>query len=527
MRKPRFINNVAVQAALIIVSLSLASLVLSIVLYRESMREIALKEVENKAVIFLSAMESSVRRLMMDKNTKSLIELINERFEIIGENTNFAIVGVIVRDADGVVLEHMIRDKDGLIFSPGKPDGPRKNFIPRDFQEVLQSGDPLVERQVKSLRMLEGQPVIRVIDALYPIKKRQTNELLGVIKLVISVERTFELIRDQYQRFTKRVIVGLTATTILLILGLLFFLRRRIIIPVLSINAGAGEVASGDLNVHLEPTGSNEISDLMHAFNKMVGGLRHRDQLRHSLEVAKEVQQKLLPARIPEFNGVQIAGRSIYCDETGGDYYDFIQHDRDVSEKIGVIIGDVSGHGVSSALLMATGRAFLRQRAALPGSLSEMISDVNRQLTRDVAESGSFMSMFYLIVDRQNRDLKWVRAGHDPAILYDPETDGIVELKGSGIALGVDEDYQYKENRKDGLHSGQIILLGTDGIWEARNPAGKMFGKEPLYALLRKSSNDTAETIADSILMSLADFQKGAEVEDDVTLVVVKITPSW
>ena len=120
-RKAQFTNSIAFQAALIIIGLSLTSLVLSVFLYRQSIREIALKEVENKATIFLSAMETSVRRLTMEKNTKSIIELIQERTEFIGENLNFAIVGVILRDADGVVLEHKIRDADGLIYDPGKP----------------------------------------------------------------------------------------------------------------------------------------------------------------------------------------------------------------------------------------------------------------------------------------------------------------------------------------------------------------------------------------------------------------------
>ncbi len=117
-RKPGFINNIAFQAALIIVGLSIASLVLSIFLYRESMREIALKEVENKATIFLSAMETSVRRLAMDKDSTSIIELIQERAEFIWESLNFAIVGAILRDTQGVVLEHKIREPDWLIYDP-------------------------------------------------------------------------------------------------------------------------------------------------------------------------------------------------------------------------------------------------------------------------------------------------------------------------------------------------------------------------------------------------------------------------
>ncbi|NNK57827.1 MAG: SpoIIE family protein phosphatase [Desulfofustis sp.] len=527
MSKPGFINHIAFQAALIIIGLSMASLVLSVFLYRESMREIALKEVENKATIFLSAMETSVRRLAMEKNTKSLIELIQERAQFIDESLNFAIVGVIVRDADGKVLEHKIKDPDGLIYDPGRPKGMGPHPIPKDFQEVIDSKAPLVKRQVKQLKMVEGQPVVRVIEALYPITKRQKGELLAVIKLVISVERTFELIRAEYEKFTKRVILGFSVATLLLIVGLLFFLRRRIIVPVLSINEGANQVASGNLEVKLVPSGSNEISSLMGSFNKMVEGLKQRDQMRRSLEVAMEVQQNLLPHKNPQIEGLDIAGISVYCDETGGDYYDFIEFDNAKDSRLAVVIGDVSGHGISSALLMASTRAFLRQRSALPGTAADILSDVNTQLSRDVAESGSFMTMFYLIIDQADRSLRWVRAGHDPAVLYDPELDVLSELRGPGIALGVDEDLQFEENSRSELRTGQIILLGTDGIWEACNPLGEMFGKEPIYALLREYKDQDATQIVEKILEALHEFQQGATVEDDVTLIVIKLTENF
>jgi hypothetical protein len=99
---------------------------------------------------------------------------------------------------------------------------------------------------------------------------------------------------------------------------------------------------------------------------------KERDRLRHSLELAKEVQQKLLPKSNPRIAGLEVAGKSIYCDETGGDYYDFIGLKGDANEKLGVVVGDVAGHGISSALLMATVRSALRQRLALPGSIAQI-----------------------------------------------------------------------------------------------------------------------------------------------------------
>jgi sigma-B regulation protein RsbU (phosphoserine phosphatase) len=292
---------------------------------------------------------------------------------------------------------------------------------------------------------------------------------------------------------------------------------------VLSVAEASARVASGDLETRLVPRGRNEISNLVQSFNQMVEGLKQRDQMRQSLEIAMEVQQNLLPKDDPNFEGLDIAGKSIYCDETGGDYYDFFEFGEYRTEKIGIVLGDVSGHGISSALLMATARAFLRQRAALPGTISQVISDINRQLARDVVDSGSFMSMFYMIIDKTNKSLKWVRAGHDPAIFYDPNTDKISELKGAGMALGVDENWQYGENEKQNLENGQIIVLGTDGIWEARNPKGEMLGKEPIYTTIRENANLDAKSILNTIVELLTKFQDNLNAEDDVTLVVIKI----
>jgi sigma-B regulation protein RsbU (phosphoserine phosphatase) len=186
-------------------------------------------------------------------------------------------------------------------------------------------------------------------------------------------------------------------------------------------------------------------------------------------------------------------------------------------------VGDVSGHGVSSALLMATARAFLRQRSGLPGSISHMIADVNRQLTSDVEESGGFMTLFYLAIDAKNRELSWVRAGHDPGIFYDPAADKFEELRGSGMAMGVRSDAQFEQNQKKNLPPNQLIILGTDGIWEARNPRGEMFGKEPLYQIIRQNRGASAKDILAASFGRLYRFLEDRRPEDDVTMIVIKL----
>jgi serine phosphatase RsbU (regulator of sigma subunit) len=247
------------------------------------------------------------------------------------------------------------------------------------------------------------------------------------------------------------------------------------------------------------------------------------DMIKQSLELAREVQQKLLPHKNPQIEKLDIAGRSLYCDETGGDYYDFITTDTGENEQLAIAIGDVSGHGISSALLMATVRSSLRQRLSKPGDAGDVISDVNRQLAHDVEDSGQFMTLFYLLVDPVKKQLLWVRAGHDPAIFYDPGTAEFEELGGSGVALGVMEDSVFKAYSKTDLRQGQIIFLSTDGIWEACNLKGEMFGKERIHAIIQKNSALSADEIIGITMDSLTRFLQGAPIDDDITMVVIKI----
>jgi serine phosphatase RsbU (regulator of sigma subunit) len=248
----------------------------------------------------------------------------------------------------------------------------------------------------------------------------------------------------------------------------------------------------------------------------------HR-RVRQSLSLAMEVQQNLLPKSDPEVAGLDICGKSIYCDETGGDYYDFLETGKPGDGKIGLAVGDVSDHGIPSALLMTTTRALIRQRCSQFGNPERLVSDVNRQLTDDVRDSGRFMTLFYAEFDCKKKLVHWLNAGHEPAIIYSPHTDSFDELSGRGnLPLGVARDAEYTVNRQN-IAPGQIILIATDGIWEARNSDGEMYGKEKVYEIIRKNAQAGANDIQRAILASLKAFRKDARLEDDMTMVVVKI----
>ncbi|MBT8347382.1 MAG: SpoIIE family protein phosphatase [Desulfofustis sp.] len=244
-----------------------------------------------------------------------------------------------------------------------------------------------------------------------------------------------------------------------------------------------------------------------------------------ALELAGEVQRGLLPDQPPIVPGVEMAGRNVPCDEVGGDYFDFLWDESNGNKRLSIVVGDITGHGVDAALLMSSARAFLRMRASQTGSLIEIVTAMNQHLTTDLSESGRFMTMFYLALDRQSGQLEWIRAGHDPALIYDPEKDSFEELKGPGLALGVLEDFEYEPQYWNGLKPGQVIVIGTDGIWESCNPSGEMFGRERLMEIIRKTAAQDAPTILETVFQEHGDFSDGLKSDDDLTLVVVKIQP--
>jgi sigma-B regulation protein RsbU (phosphoserine phosphatase) len=243
-----------------------------------------------------------------------------------------------------------------------------------------------------------------------------------------------------------------------------------------------------------------------------------------ALVLAGQVQKSLLPQAAPIIPGLDISGKNISCDEIGGDYFDFLERQKAPKASLTVAVGDFSGHGVDSALLMTTARAFLLMRSSQPGSIRDIITDMNRHLSKDIFDTGQFMTLFLLTIDMEERHIEWVRAGHEPAWLYDSVEDTFHELKGPGMALGVDDELAYESNKKTGLRKGQILIVGTDGIWEGHNKAGEMFGKNRVQEVIRQNAASSAKAILESVLQEQQLFTQDATSEDDLTLVIAKIT---
>ena len=278
---------------------------------------------------------------------------------------------------------------------------------------------------------------------------------------------------------------------------------------------------------HPKPCPTETLSQAIHSglaqYKKTVADQYQLQKVRVSLAQASRVQQKMLPEADPQIDGFDIAGKTIMCDETGGDYYDFFCSGEIGAEKIGIVVGDVTDHGIPSALLMSSARAFLRERIQTPpAECASIISDVNKRLVRDVEDLNLFMTMFYCEIAVKEKSMRWVKAGHEPAILYEPATDSFEILNGKGLPLGVMEDAVYEAFERR-IRSGQIILIQTDGIKEASNKDSEIFGTERILHLIRCHAAKPARKILDEVFEAFKAFCRPLLPEDDATLVVIKV----
>ncbi len=407
---------------------------------------------------------------------------------------NALITGIITVTAAFFMLEHILQKKLAPLFFPNGG----LTTVPQTLRIRIRT------RLVALLFACNLIPLITIMVNLQRITGTQSDFRTAIEQLRSGI-------------FTNAIIflsIGVFLTMLL---------ARNLSIPFKEIVQTLRWVRNGRFDKKVQVTTNDEIGYTGDVINEMTEGLKERERLQQSLNIAMEVQQNLLPAQDPQIEGLDIAGTSIYCEETGGDYYDYLMTGEKDQKKICVVVGDVADHGIPSALLMTTARAFLRQRTSRSGELDQVVSDVNRQLTRDVEDSGRFMTLFICEIDRDHQIIHWVNAGHDPAMIYDHADDRFEELTGNALPLGVSEKAAYQKFDKK-ISPGQIIMMGTDGIWEAQSPKGDMFGKERFKDIIRQQANRPAKEIIQTVIQAVDRFCQPLAKTDDVTLVVAKIT---
>ena len=403
-------------------------------------------------------------------------------------------------------------------------------FLVEDSGKILSSaksenrhqlGDNNKDLEVKTLTAMKEKPYGTVMSSgFFPSEVSGYYRLKEAPWTLVMIAPGKEILASVI-RF--RLYYFITGTAfIFIILLLIKLVLGRTVSSVKALSETADKVARGNFVTLVPSKTKDEVGELIRSFNTMVLQLEERIRLKDAMYLAMEVQQNLLPQKPLQSEHLDIVGKSIYCDETGGDYFDFFKFPALGPGKVGIAVGDVVGHGISAALLMTTVRAFLRSQLAQPGDLDQKVAAVNRLLCLDTFESCDFMTLFLIVIDSNKKELHWVRAGHDPALVYDPSSGSFNELNGRGSVLGIDADWTFQEYKHSGWSEGQIIVIGTDGIWETENHQLEKFGKFRLRQIIRQHSQFSAQEILNAIINSLNEFRGPASQNDDVTLVVVK-----
>ncbi|MDQ2899542.1 MAG: PP2C family protein-serine/threonine phosphatase [Acidobacteriota bacterium] len=260
-----------------------------------------------------------------------------------------------------------------------------------------------------------------------------------------------------------------------------------------------------------------EIGALAHS---LAGEAARRERIDREIEIAHEVQERLFPQRMPVVEGLSLAGFCRPAQGVGGDYYDVIQLD---DGRLGLAIGDVSGKGISAALLMASLRASLRgMTSETPSDMAAMMRKINR-LVYEASASNRYATFFFSIFDPATRKLVYVNAGHNPPMVV--RANETIPLEAGGPVIGLLRDVSYVKQWLT-LEPGDVLLCYTDGITEAATSADEEWGEERMLACARGMRDGSAEEILRYMLAAADEFAAGANQHDDMTLLVMKLSPS-
>ncbi|HKR12384.1 MAG TPA: SpoIIE family protein phosphatase [Pyrinomonadaceae bacterium] len=253
---------------------------------------------------------------------------------------------------------------------------------------------------------------------------------------------------------------------------------------------------------------------------KIIRRQAEEERKARELEMAAEVQRHLFPAAGLNDDDLEIYGLCLPAQRVGGDYYDFFQIDK---QHVALAIADVAGKGIAAALLMSTVQASLRcQFTSGDKSLPEVVSSINSLLQRSTTE-GSYATFFLAKFDRDTRQLTCVNAGHNPPLLAGSTDDTRVRfLTIGGPIIGAFPDQRYEQQELK-LKSGDMLVVYTDGVTEARNPAGVEFGEERLRSILLEARFFGAGPAAEHVIANVLEWQGASSQYDDITLIVMKV----
>lgn len=321
---------------------------------------------------------------------------------------------------------------------------------------------------------------------------------------------------------SRRSAIAISVLVVLLSIAGAYAMGRTISRPIRRLADAAQAVSDGDLNarVSIRPR-RDELGKLARTFNEMVPALADRMRLQESIGLANQLQIGMLPDAPPSIPGFDVYGIAIYCDETGGDYFDYLLPISLGDHRHGLALGDVTGHGIPAALIMTSARALLLSHARHVKEPHEILNRINETVA-ERASGGKFMTFTLLVLDTKKRTLEVANAGHDPALILRARDGSFEELPLGGLPLGISPDEKYTTSNERYPEPGDILIIGTDGIWETRDHRGEFYGKERMRQIVRTNAGKSAREIGDAILEDIRTYRGSAPVLDDITFIIAK-----
>ena len=241
--------------------------------------------------------------------------------------------------------------------------------------------------------------------------------------------------------------------------------------------------------------------------------------LNHDLDIARSIQQGLLPTKSLVLENFEVAGWNQPADQTGGDYFDW---QALPDGEFAISLGDATGHGIGPALVSASCRAYARASFLANGHGDGLLDRLNRLLVDDLS-ANRFVTFVVAFLDPTNSKVRVLSAGHGPILWYRRASNEIQNLDAQGIPLGMLPSVSYGQATDIKLAAGDILVLVTDGFYEWTNPDGEEFGLSRLNSVIRQSHNDSSEMIISKLRTAVGDFCRGTKQQDDLTAVVLKM----
>ncbi|MGH9470792.1 MAG: PP2C family protein-serine/threonine phosphatase, partial [Terriglobia bacterium] len=382
---------------------------------------------------------------------------------------------------------------------------------------------------------------VRGVSALHPVEwNAETLRARNTPVLVVANSRIFPL-NEQLLRilgkFADTLVLAFLAVAgvflIIEIVALIIGIRltRSITSTVNRLQSATEAVKAGDFSHRIALPARDQVSALGEAFDEMTASLERliaesneKLRLENELRIAQQVQQQLFPQRAPELPGARLFGECRAARGVSGDLFDFQSLGRG---QAGLVLGDVSGKGIYAALLMAGIQSAVRAQfydGWLPEdesapSTATVLSRLNRQIY-DHTPDAKYATFFYAIYDSQARTLCYTNAGHPAPFLF--RRDTVVRLETGGTVLGLFPRVQYEQGHV-ALQPGDLLLAFTDGLVEPENAYGEQFGEQRLAEAVREAVDAPPEVLAEGLYRAVAEWTGRAELEDDMTLLYMKV----